>query len=208
MHIAITEPVVNLMVCGGTDLCRQAPSRSIGDCRGPYIQWWPSPVPGCIQGRRQTPPQLPLPTCCHCWSGYRTSRKVRSSGLVQMLSREKKAKVFPNWLAVCSATMSGLVIKWSGARISIMITIIIAHSKKTGTYEQMLLYRLLYCPWLQLDLTYFLSKKKTKLPLSPTFCTYLKWLNTYIYHKCYKWTLYNLKFRNLQCQGWSIHPLK
>lgn len=88
----IKEPVVNVIVCRCTDLCRQAPSRSIGDCRGPYIQWWLSPVPECSQGCRQTPPQLPLPTCYRCWSGYRTSQMVRSSGPAQRLSGRKKKK--------------------------------------------------------------------------------------------------------------------
>lgn len=98
MHMDIKEPVVNVIVCRCTDLCRQAPSRSIGDCRGPYIRWWLSPVPECIQGCRQTPPQLPLPTCYRCWSGYHTSQMVRSSGPAQRLSGKKiKIKfVFPN----------------------------------------------------------------------------------------------------------------
>lgn len=73
-----------------TDLCMQAPSRSTADCQDPYIQWWQIPVPGCIQGHRQTPPQPPLPTCCHCWSGYRTLQTARSSGLLQRLQEEKK----------------------------------------------------------------------------------------------------------------------
>lgn len=93
MHMDIKERVVNVIVCKCTDLCRQAPSRSIGDCRGPYIRWWPSPVPECIQGCRQTPPQLPLPTCYRCWSGYRTSQMVRSSGPAQRLSGKKINKV-------------------------------------------------------------------------------------------------------------------
>lgn len=77
-----------------TDLCMQAPSRSTADCQDPYIQWWQIPVPGCIQGHRQTPPQPPLPTCCHCWSGYRTLQTARSSGLLQRLQRKKKTVWF------------------------------------------------------------------------------------------------------------------
>lgn len=75
-----------------TYLCRQAQSHSTVDCWGPCIQWWQIPVPEYSQGHRQTPPQLPLPMCCRYWSGYRTSQRARSSGLLQRLW-ERRCKV-------------------------------------------------------------------------------------------------------------------